>query len=174
VNQQQASPPVAGPGAGVGQSGKTRRIRQRGVALLEFALVAPLLFLLLMAVMDLSMMMWVNLSMQHAVREGGRYALTGRSDMDTTGSRTGQVLKRIRQGSMGFYDRLKPALTITINGVPSSYNFGSTGSGTMFGKSGELVLLRLDCTWPLLTPMMRPFFNGNEYKFSVATSFRNE
>jgi len=136
VKQQQASPPPSCRKPGAVPAGKTRHWRQRGVALVEFALVAPVLFLLLMAVMDLSMMMWVNLSMQHAVREGGRYALTGRSDGDSSGSRSTQVLNLIRQGSMGYYDRVKPKLTISVNGVASTYNFGSSGSRNMFGKSG--------------------------------------
>ena len=54
---------------------KTRK--QRGVATIEFALLAPVLFLLLCIAMDLGVALWVNLTMQYAVREGARYSVTG-------------------------------------------------------------------------------------------------
>lgn len=150
---------------------------QRGAIIVEFALVAPLLLLLIMAIMDLSTMMWVNLSMQHAVREAGRYALTMRNDGYTSaGARQMQVVQVIKENSMGMYDKLKPRIKVTLNGSPYSYD-GSDASGFgtgMFGVSGDLVVMQLDCTWTLMTPLMRPFFHGGEYKFSVATVFNNE
>ena len=44
---------------------------------MEFALVALLLFGILFTIIDLGIMFYVNLTMQHAVREGTRYAVTG-------------------------------------------------------------------------------------------------
>jgi hypothetical protein len=35
-------------------------------------------------------------------------------------------------------------------------------------------VLRLDCSWPVLTPMLRPFFSDGKYRFSVAATMRNE
>lgn len=151
--------------------------RQRGAAMVEFALVAPLLFLLIMAIMDLSMLLWVNLTMQHAVREAGRYALTMRNDGYTSaGARQMQVVQVIKENSMGMYDQLKPHIKITLNGTPHDYG-GADASGfssDMFGSSGDMAVMQLDCTWRLMTPLMRPFFSGGEYKFSVATVFNNE
>src|SRR5260370_38517543 len=58
-----------------------RTLKQRGVVTVEFALLAPVLFLLLCIAMDLGIALWVNLTMQYAVREGVRYAVTGQSNL---------------------------------------------------------------------------------------------
>ncbi len=47
---------------------------RRGVAALEFALVAPALFLLTIGIIDVGRMMWTASSLGHAAREGARYA----------------------------------------------------------------------------------------------------
>ncbi len=47
------------------RSGRARSGRlQAGVAAIEFALIAPVLFFLLCMVMDLGAALWVNLTMQ--------------------------------------------------------------------------------------------------------------
>lgn len=149
--------------------------RQRGATMVEFALVSPLLFLLMMATIDLSAMMWANLSMQHAVREGARYALTGRTDgYASAGDRYLQVIQAIKSNSMGVYNMVNPRIEVKLNGATTSYGNSSSYGSNMFGSSGDLVVLKFDCTWRLMTPLMRPFFTGGSYKFSVATTFNNE
>lgn len=154
---------------------QTKQQRQRGATLVEFALVSPLLFLLMMATIDLSALMWADLSMQHAVREGARYALTGRTDgYASAGDRYLQVIQAIKDNSMGVYDKVNPRIEVKLNGTDSSYGSSSAYDSGMFGGAGDLVVLKFDCTWPLMTPLMRPFFSGGTYKFSVATTFNNE
>ena len=46
----------------------------RGQTLIEFALLAPILFILLFGIIDFGMYLNQRISVQHAVREGGRYA----------------------------------------------------------------------------------------------------
>lgn len=147
------------------------RRRQRGASVVEFAIVAPLFFILLFAVIDLCMLFWVNLTMQYAVREGARYAVTGRNDLDPNASnpqRALAVIENIKTASMGFYERVQPQ----INGI--SYGDPSRFSAGMFGTSGQIMVLRLDCTWPLMTPFLQPFFDDGNYRFSVAATMRNE
>jgi hypothetical protein len=36
-----------------------------------------------------------------------------------------------------------------------------------------MLLLRLDCSWPVATPLLRPLL-GETFRFSVAASMRNE
>jgi len=36
------------------------------------------------------------------------------------------------------------------------------------------VVLRLDCTWKLATPIVAAFFPNGEYKFTVAATMQNE
>lgn len=51
------------------------RGRERGQALVEFALVLPLFMLLLLAVFDFGRVVWVNNMVQNAAREAARYAI---------------------------------------------------------------------------------------------------
>jgi len=37
-----------------------------------------------------------------------------------------------------------------------------------------IIVLQLNCAWPMLTPLARPFFAGGTYSFSVAATMRNE
>jgi Flp pilus assembly protein TadG len=153
------------------------RRRQRGVSTIEFAFIAPVLLLLLCAALDLGITMWVNLTMQYAVREGARYAVTGQDNLDPdTGDqqRYEAIIQEIKQNSMGLYNMVNPSYTITINGQAQSYSTQSSYSTGMFGNPGDIIVLQLNCTWPLLTPLLQPFFPGGIYSFSVAATMRNE
>lgn len=147
------------------------RSRERGASAVEFAIVVPVVFFLLIAIVDTGVLFWVNLTMQYAVREGARYAVTGRSDLDphpTNDKRHRAVIEAIRSNSMGLFDRVEPRINNIRYGDPAGYN------SAMFGKSGEVFVLRIDCAWPLMTPVLRPFFADGKYRFSVATTMRNE
>ncbi|MCH8183956.1 MAG: pilus assembly protein [Proteobacteria bacterium] len=64
-----------GLGKAFGPAGPVRLWRdRRGVAALEFALIAPALFLLTVGIIDVGRMMWTAATLDHAAREGARYA----------------------------------------------------------------------------------------------------
>ncbi len=56
------------------------RTRERGQALAEFALAAPVLFLLIFGLIDSARLYHAWVAAQHAAREGARYGVTGRVD----------------------------------------------------------------------------------------------
>jgi Flp pilus assembly pilin Flp len=150
---------------------RPQRNKERGASAVEFAIIAPLLFFLLLAVVDVCGMFWANLTMQYAVREGARYAVTGRTDLDpnpTNDKRYRAVIEAIKENSMGLFDQVQPRINNIQYGDPTKYN------DAMFGKAGEIFVLRIDCSWPLMTPLLRPFFTDGKYEFSVAATMRNE
>lgn len=160
---------------------RTRR-RMQGVAAVEFALIAPILFSLLFGIIDLALMFWVNLSMQYAVREGTRYAVTGQSELDPNAAaqqRYIAVIEKIKLSSMGMYDQLNPRITVTNYGndgsnARTSIYDPAAPSSTIFGGPGDIIVLQLnDCTWTKLT-VLAPFFKDGKYIFNVATTMRNE
>ncbi len=53
-----------------------RRVRQRGNAMLESALIFLPLMAIFLAIIDFSLAIFVKSTLQHAVREGVRYAVT--------------------------------------------------------------------------------------------------
>ncbi|MDO8072668.1 pilus assembly protein [Janthinobacterium sp. SUN176] len=153
----------------------------RGAALVEFALIAPILFFLIAMIMELGVMFWVNLTMQYAVREGARYSITGQNNLDPASAnkqRYEAVLQKIKDSSVGLYAMVSPV--VVVNGVsqaPSAYN------NNMFGAAGDIVVLQVNCTWPVITPAWRLMALLNpktstsvpgQYAFSVAATMRNE
>lgn len=159
-----------------------RRRTSRGVIAVEFAIIAPVLLVLLLGIIDLALMFWVNLAMQYAVREGARYAVTGQRDLDPNSAaqqRYLAVIEKIKRSSMGVYGQLNPQITVTNYGNDGS-NPGTTTydpaapSPTVFGGPGDIIVLQLvNCSWNRLT-VLSPFFKDGKYTFSVATTMRNE
>lgn len=137
---------------------------QRGSSAVELALVMPLFLLLFFGVLDFSLLFFTNLTMQHAVREGGRYAITGAAGKD---GREEAVIQKIKDSSAGMYAKVSPVLS--VNGV--KYPEAVAG---MFGAGGTIVTLQLDCSYTLATPFVGALFSGGVYKFKVATTMKNE
>jgi hypothetical protein len=89
------------------------RRRSRGQALTEFALVAPIFFLVLFAVIEAGRFMFYYETLNNATREGARYAIVhGANSFDCTGppapSATGpcdpageDVKQRVRDAAFG-------------------------------------------------------------------------
>ncbi len=145
----------------------------RGTSTVEMAIVAPLFFLLIFALFEYCLLFFVNLSMQYAVREGARYAVTGQSNLDPNTANPQRylaVIEKIKDSSMGVYAYVNPVITINNTQYQSSGSYTSN----MFGNPGDVVVLQLNCSWPIVTPLMKPFFTGGIYNFSVAATMRNE
>lgn len=149
------------------------RHREGGATVVEMALVMPVFLLLLIGVIELSLMFFANLTMQYAVREGGRYAITGLSDADPNVSnqqRYQAILARMKTSSVGMYAKVAPV--ITTNNV--TYTDSSSYNAAMFGQAGDILVIKLDCAWPLATPLLKPFFKDGKYRFTVAVTMLNE
>lgn len=150
-----------------------RRGRQHGSAAVEMALIAPVLFLLLMAVFEFSIVFFTSLTMQYAVREGSRFAITGQSQLSGDASvsqRYQAIIQSIKNNSVGMYDSVNPVISVnnTTYATPNAY------TANMFGGPGDVVVIRLDCSWTIVTPLVGALFPGGKLKFSVATTMRNE
>lgn len=146
--------------------------RQSGATVVEMAIVAPLLLLVLLGLIELSLMFFSTLTMQYAVREGARYAITGQSNLDpntASQQRYAAVIASIRDSSLGMYDRLTPV--ISVNGTSYASDAYSNG---MFGAPGSIIVLQLDCDWVLTTPFLSSLFANGKYHFAVAATMRNE
>jgi TadE-like protein len=153
----------------------TRR-HQRGAALVEFAIVAPLLLLLILVTIDLSLLLWAHITLQYAVREGARYAVVNHGNLDSSPA-CGDVIRVIQQNSMGLTDLLKPIYQIAINnGTFQDYPIEPDGSCPvgMFGGRGDLMVLKMTAKWPLFTPYLKGWLHGPHYQFSVAATMQNE
>jgi len=146
--------------------------RQSGATVVEMALIAPVFLLILLALVELSLMFFVTLTMQYAVREGARYAITGQSNLDPNTSkqqRYAAVIQSMRDNSLGFYDRLSTRISVNGTGYTSAnYN------DSMFGTAGSIVVLQLTSQWTVTTPLLSKFFTNGKYTFVVGATMRNE
>jgi len=162
----------------------------RGVTAIEFAIIAPILFSIVLAILELGLSFIVEVLLDNAVAEAARQI------------RTGQVFFAAQDGN---YNQTKFKNAIIDNGagilkavedkiyidVESFDDFGDIrepgpliedGEVAMDqnwdpGTGGDVVLVRVVCAWPLITSKMVEIFgqaaNGN--RILVATEiFRNE
>ncbi|WP_261817089.1 TadE/TadG family type IV pilus assembly protein [Vibrio gallicus] len=145
----------------------------RGASLIEFSIVATLLFSLLFTIIDFALYGYVKLTMQHAVREGARYAVTGRADLDPDEDNDGQeralaILEKISQESDGLLTKV-----VKLNGVRAEDSNGNDVTAT-FGGAGETVAIHIDCEWPTFSPIIYPILSDGKYQFTVSTAMKNE
>jgi len=154
------------------------RPRQCGAALVEFALVASLFFLVFCSILDFGYLFYVNMTMQHAVREGARIASVGRQDLDpvpTPGNpmqnRYDTLIAGMQDQSMGLWAQVSPVVSIdTINAAGDVVGLPANN----VGASAQIIVVSVDCTVPVLTGFTRVFFAGGDYKFRVSTTIKNE
>jgi hypothetical protein len=151
---------------------------QRGASVVEFAIVAAISLSLLLGIVELGLVYFVNLTMQYAVREGARYAITGQASLDPNTSNQQRylaIVQEIKNSSLGYFDPVVKNIVVTVNnGAPTGYDKSAAYASGMFGGPGDIVVLRLDCSWTVMTPYLKLAFDGGEYAFSVAATMRNE
>ncbi len=93
----------------------------KGAAFIEFALIAPIFFLVTFAIIDFGRMMWLNNTVEHAATEGARFAAVRGSNKPSPATET-QVVTFVQGRADGM------ALTtseIAVTWTPNN-NAGST------------------------------------------------
>src|SRR5258707_4776899 len=140
--------------------------KTRGQALVEFALVLPMLLLLLTASIEFGWMMFNYVSLYNGLREGIRYASVGgytdppqfyqcNAIRDQIISRA--ILSGVRRTDITIqYDIGDP--NYTVNPPKGSCPVDSTGNVAL--ENGYRVNIYIDVTVPFLTPFMKTFATG--------------
>jgi Flp pilus assembly protein TadG len=149
-----------------GQTTSRRRFwSRRAQSLVESALVIPLFFLLVFAILDLGRLYFVQVTLQHAMRQAGRFAVTGNRLTDPS---TGNNLSRV--DSIIVVAKRAAGLEITNIQIGSLLG-GSAGPGRA-GGPGDTVTIALTTDLKLITSMIGRYFGAsNTYTFIVAPSF---
>ncbi|MGL6312499.1 TadE/TadG family type IV pilus assembly protein [Vibrio sp. WXL103] len=145
------------------------RKKQSGLAIVEMSVVASFFFLLFFIIVDLSVFGYVKLTMQNAVREGTRYAITGRSDLDPDGNgvREAAILAKVNEASHGYLERLMEIDDVRVEDLD-----GNPVTG--FGQGGDIIAIHLDCEWTSISPFTHLFLDDGKYTFTVSSAMRNE
>ncbi len=102
-------------------------VQERGAALVEFAILAPLLILLLMGIIEFGWIFGQFNQIRHAAQEGARWGAVSRPDVDSSGAMDWSDLVA---RSCGAAD-LPSGTTIDVSGTFPSTARGGTGSVTV-------------------------------------------
>jgi Flp pilus assembly protein TadG len=138
-----------------------------GQSLVEFTVLAPIFFLLIFAVLDLGRVYFVQLTIQHSLREAGRFAVTGNhlpdpNNPSQTLSRVASIREVIRRSSVGVVSDVQ-AVQVSSQGVANSA-----------GGPGQFMTVSLAADVKLVTPLIAQFFPNGVYRITAATTFQNE
>ena len=129
-------------------------------------MVLPLFFLLVFGIMDFGRLFFAQETLQYAIREAGRFAVTGRHLTDSGGNTMSRVasITQIAQ---------KAAAGLDVSDIQVSSPQG--GVSTPGGGPRQTVVISLTTHLKLITPMIGKFFGPSQtYTFTVGTTFMNE
>ncbi|ERI91501.1 TadE-like protein [Clostridiales bacterium oral taxon 876 str. F0540] len=122
----------------------------KGQALVEFAIILPILLLLIMGIVQFGMMINSYLSIQYASREGARAGIVGSTDAE---------IKNLIIANSQSLDASKITVTIT----PDFAN----------RKSGDALTVKLSYSYNLTVPIISSMFK-NSVLLNAQTSMRIE
>jgi Flp pilus assembly protein TadG len=148
-----------------------RSLQKRGGTFVEFALIIPLFFLLTFAIVDFGFLFYQKLTLENAVRQAGRFAVTG--NHLTTTSANGTVTTETRIQSI-VQTATQAAVGLPISNVQISTVQGGTNFIGSAGGPGDPVTVSLSVTYTFFTHFIGRYFPSGKDIFTVSTTFRNE
>lgn len=145
-------------------SSRARRA-ERGQSLVEMALVLPMFLMLIFAIVDFSHVFYAEMTIQDALRQAGRFAITGNTLSGQ--SRVASILATAQQAA-GNLNLNTSSINISANGT------GGTGAAANAGGPGDIITISMSTGVPMLTPLIAPLFPNGTYNFTVSVTFKNE
>ncbi|MFQ5528801.1 MAG: TadE/TadG family type IV pilus assembly protein [Gemmatimonadota bacterium] len=141
-----------------------RRIRRNssGQSLVEFALVLPMLLLVFFGIFEFGRFYFTKLTLQHAVREATRFAITGNvlTDPDTGDpmDRAGSIVRVILENTKD--------LDVDLDGITITPADG--------GGPEDIVRVEIDFEYDLTVPLISRVVPDGHVDLSFSTAMRNE
>ena len=163
---------------GLSRVSSLMRGRQVGVVAVEFALAATVFFMVVASIFDFGYLFWVQLTMQHAVREGARIAVVGSTALtpnpnpaNAMQNRYTTAIAEMTAQSMGLWASVSPVVSVQTVDATGALTTLPTGN---LGAASQIVVISVDCSTPLIIGFIRPFFAGGVHTFRVSAAMRNE
>ena len=126
------------------------RMKRDGQALVEFAIILPVLILIIAGIIEFGMMLNSYLTIQNASREGARYGIMGANDTE--------IIQVVRNSSPNL-DGSKLSIEIT--------------PGDASRKSGDTINVKVIYDYDLIVPIISNLL-GNTVELKSETSMRVE
>jgi len=161
------------------------RRAEKGATAVEFALIAAPFFFLLFAMLEITLVFFVSITVEHATMEAARNIRTG--EAQTAGLSSGDFLAEVCSEMNALIpcagnvyidvrtfedfdavDMTSPIDNEELNNGSFSYNAG---------EAGDIVVVQVFYVWQLNTPMISTVFanlSGNRRLLTATAAFRNE
>ncbi len=180
----------------------SRLIRcRRGATALEFALALPVILLLIVGMLEVAMIMFVNISVEGALREAARYGITGQAADEA--ARQQAILDTMERYTFGFVDIDQVDISFMVYdsfqdvGQPEPWD-DDNGNGAYdagedyddlngneewdadrgtegLGTSGDVVRYQIEYDWSLLTGYVAPLVGDDGViRMHASITVRNE
>jgi Flp pilus assembly protein TadG len=183
-------------------SQRLRADANKGSAAIEFAMVAPIFFMILMATIETGLVFFAHSALQNALNDAARLVRTGQTacfSLDSNNKCKAMTEAEFREqvckeasallkncGTDGNGDS---DLQFDVNAYPSGFT-GVTNSSPLdanqdlpklsvfnVGNACDVVLVRAFYKWPLFTPGLSTLLgnmHGSYHLLTTAAAFRNE
>lgn len=144
-------------------AGHARRARRRGQALVEFALIVPILLFLLVIAIDFGRLFFSYIQINNAAREGAAAGMSAPTGLVA-------ITARAQQETNAQAQRGESPITVTTScvdqaGVPIACSLATGGAG-----SGNRITVNVNEPFTFLTPLIGGFFGGSLQMNASATS----
>lgn len=166
-----------------------RRRAQSGSAALEFAFIAPVLFVLLMGIIEDGVLYFAGATLQNAVDDVARVVRTGQAQTSNPAMTQAQFRTSVCN-EVSPLIQCNANLQIDVQSYSSGYGTASfasplNASGNLNGALNnwspgnpcDVVLVRVFYKWRVVTPILSQFLSnmaGGYHLVSATSAFRNE
>ena len=133
--------------------GRRKRRRERGQALVEFALLAPLLVILVFGIVDIARLFHAWVTVQASAREGARYGVTGRTDCNIVSPSRLACIEHLAEEHAGALTNQPTDLAVSVRSwqYPSYANPATEGNP---GDQCDALEVQVDYDFTAATPLL--------------------
>jgi Flp pilus assembly protein TadG len=172
---------------------RTWRQRMRGAsrsgsAAIEFAMIAPVLFLFIFGIIESGVIFFANSALENAIDDAARQVRTGQVSGPVTPT---QLRTLVCSEMTGLFSTSKCTSTLQVD-MRAFPNFSSANFPSVLNANGSIntgalqvqpaaacyvVLFRAFYPWTIMTPLMAPLLSnmpGGQYLLTSAAAFRTE
>lgn len=138
---------------------KTKKETRRGATAVEMALIAPVFFMLLVGITEMTLIETAQQLLENAAYNTSRLAKTGFISTGQTQAQTvSQIMNKELQSFGTFIDTSQVALTSTAYNTFASIGTGGTSG---LGSAKQIVVYTISYPWKLFTPMIGSIIGTN-------------
>lgn len=143
----------------------------KGQGLIETAFILLLLLTLTFAVIDFAILFYVHQSLENAVGQATRFAITGQAKQGTDPN-TGQPITLDRAESIK--KAMQDATMLDMSTATCTFTNITDPSGDPTGSPGDIINVKVAYDWTIATPLFWSVFPDGKVKLTVSSAMKNE